>query len=358
MGEGDAGTVAAVFEVTRSGSLDRPSSVRYATADGTAGAPEDYTATAGTLTFAAGQRTRTITVTVRGDLIDEADETFLVRLSEPVNATLPDNPQGLGTITDDDQAALPITDEVITEGTGEGGRARFTVTLSTQASSGILVDYETLDGTAASTSDYGFARGTLAFRAGETSKTVEVGLTGDARDEPEETFFVDLLNPRGATIADRRGTGTIADDDEPPAAPGATPTPGPTAAASPTPTATPTPTPTPAPRVAARSFDVFVSSRRRAGSLRITTTGRLGRPAGVTAEQGCRGRVAVQVKAGKRTVSTRRVAVDRRCGFRSRVTFRDVRRFGGARALRVFARYLGGDRLRPVRAPAVTVRTR
>lgn len=293
---------------------------------------------------------------MRGDLIDEADETFLVRLSEPVNATLPDNPQGLGTITDDDQATLSITDAVVAEGTGDGGRARFTVTLSTEASSGITVDYETLDGTAESTSDYGFARGTLAFQAGETAKTIEVGLTGDARDEPDETFFVDLLDPRGAAIADPRGTGTITDDDEPPAGPVATPTPGPTPTASPTPS--PTPTPTPAPRVAARSFDVFVTPRRRAGALRITTTGRLGRPAGVTAEQGCRGRVSVQVKAGRRTVSTRRVAVTRRCDFRARVTFRDPRRFGGARSLRVFVRFLGGERLRPVRAPAVTVHLR
>ena len=281
-----------------------------------------------------------------------------MRLSEPVNATLPSNPQGLGTITDDDQAALSIGDAVVAEGTGDGGRARFTVTLSTESSSGITVDYETLDGTAASTSDYGFARGTLAFRAGETSKTVEVALTGDARDEPDEAFFVDLLNPRGATLADRRATGTIVDDDEPRPAATANPAPGPTATASPTPTPTPGPASKPAPRVAARSFDAFVSPRRRGRGLRIVTTGRLGRPAGVTAEQGCRGRVSVQVKAGRRTVSTRRAAVDRRCEFRLRVTFRDARRFGRARTLRVFVRFLGGERLRPVRAPAVTVRIR
>ena len=56
-----------------------------------------------TLTFAPGETTQTITVPVNGDVLDEADETFFVNLSSPVNATIADG-QGVGTITDDDAA--------------------------------------------------------------------------------------------------------------------------------------------------------------------------------------------------------------------------------------------------------------
>src|SRR5262249_35111374 len=76
--------------------------VQYATANGTATAPADYTAIPlTTLTFNPGQTTKTVTVAVNGDMLDEANETFVVNLSAPTNATIADN-QGVGTITDDD----------------------------------------------------------------------------------------------------------------------------------------------------------------------------------------------------------------------------------------------------------------
>ena len=53
---------------------------------------------------------------MRGDLLDEIDETYIVNLSGPVNATIDDG-QGLGTITDDDAPpALSVNDVAITEG--------------------------------------------------------------------------------------------------------------------------------------------------------------------------------------------------------------------------------------------------
>jgi hypothetical protein len=76
-------------------------SVRYATADGTAAAPGDYRATAGTLVFAPGETRKTIDVRVRGDLRPEADETFVVRLSHPTGATVAEG-RATGTILDDD----------------------------------------------------------------------------------------------------------------------------------------------------------------------------------------------------------------------------------------------------------------
>ena len=75
--------------------------VGYATADGTATAPADYSPASGTLTFSPGQTSKTIQVRVYGDRTAEADETFFVNLSNASGATIGDG-QGVGTILNDD----------------------------------------------------------------------------------------------------------------------------------------------------------------------------------------------------------------------------------------------------------------
>ena len=121
--EGDSGTVDATFTVTLAPVSGRTVSVQYATADGSATAGADYTAIAATtLTFLAGETSKTITVPVNGDLLDEPDENFTVNLSGAVFATITDS-VGAGTITDDD--ALPqlsVDDVTITE--GDSGQPR------------------------------------------------------------------------------------------------------------------------------------------------------------------------------------------------------------------------------------------
>ena len=99
--EGNAGTINAVFTVNLSAASGQTVSVNYATANGTATQPADYTTTSGTLTFTPGQTSRTITVPVIGETVPEANETFFVNLSGATNATIADN-QGLGTINNDD----------------------------------------------------------------------------------------------------------------------------------------------------------------------------------------------------------------------------------------------------------------
>jgi hypothetical protein len=91
------------FTVTLSAAYDVPVTVRFATADGTAtGASNDYAAASGTLTFAPGETTKTITIAVKGDRKKEADETFFVNLAGATNALIEDG-QGIGTILDDDR---------------------------------------------------------------------------------------------------------------------------------------------------------------------------------------------------------------------------------------------------------------
>lgn len=80
-----------------------PVTVHYATADGTATAPADYAATSGDLTFAPGQTSKPVTVLVVPDSIDELNETFTLNLSAPSAGTFIADPQGIGTIIDDDR---------------------------------------------------------------------------------------------------------------------------------------------------------------------------------------------------------------------------------------------------------------
>ncbi len=214
--EGDAGTVALTFTVTLSALSGRTVAIDWATANGTAVAPADYTAGSGTLTFAPGVGSQTISVAVAGDAIDEANETMLVNLSNPVNVTIADG-QGIGTIIDNDAApSLSINDVTVVEGNTGTTNAVFTVTLSTASGQSVSVDWATANGTATAPGDYTAASGTLTFAAGVTSRTITVAIAGDTIDEANETYFVNLTNPVNGAIADGQGLGTITDNDAPP----------------------------------------------------------------------------------------------------------------------------------------------
>ena len=99
--EGNSGTVNATLTVTLSAASGQTVTVNYATADGSATSPADYTSTSGTLSFSPGQTSKTITVGVKGDTLDEANDTINVDLSNPANATIADS-QGVITVNDDD----------------------------------------------------------------------------------------------------------------------------------------------------------------------------------------------------------------------------------------------------------------
>ncbi len=93
------------FEVTLSSPATTTVTVAFATSDGTAATPADYAARTGTLTFAAGQTTQSIAVPTVGDLLAEADETFIVELSAPTGATIADG-LATGTIVNDDDCTV------------------------------------------------------------------------------------------------------------------------------------------------------------------------------------------------------------------------------------------------------------
>ena len=201
------------FTVALSGASGKTVTATYATGGGTATAESDYTSATGTLSFAPGETSKTVTVTVLPDAVDEPDETFDLTVSAATEATVADA-SGRATIADDDgPPALSVADATVVEGDAGTTNAAFTVTLAPASGKTVTVRYATSNGTAAAPGDYATATGTLTFAPGETSKIVTVPVVGDSADEADETFTVTLSGATEALITDATGTGTITDDD-------------------------------------------------------------------------------------------------------------------------------------------------
>ncbi len=203
------------FTVTLSKTSLQAVTVKYATANGSATAPGDYTTKTGTLTIPAGQTKGTINVVTAGDILDELDETFFVNLSAPIGATIADL-QGRGIIIDNDAApSVSINDVTVTEGNADIN-ATFTITLSAPSGQTITVNAIPSNGSARSPFDYTSGGKRLVFNPGETVKTFDVPVKGDLLDEPQENFFVILSQPINTSISRGRGVCTINDNDAAP----------------------------------------------------------------------------------------------------------------------------------------------
>jgi probable HAF family extracellular repeat protein len=213
--EGNTGTASAIFTVSLSEPADHIVTVVYGTQMGSASAGSDYVATSGTLTFAAGETSQMIAVLVNGDRFGEANETFYMNLSSPINALIEDG-QGQGTILDD-EPSISISD--VTKSEGKKGKSTpftFTVTLSATYDQPVTMSFQTVNGTARTgNNDYIARTGTLTFAPGETTKTITITVKGDNRREGHETFYLDLfgLSPNLSGFTKNRGIGTILNDD-------------------------------------------------------------------------------------------------------------------------------------------------
>lgn len=212
--EGNSGNTPLVFVVTLSNPSDETVSVTYSTKNGTAIAGEDYQAvTAQTITFAPGEVRKEIPINVIGDANREANETFTLELESATNADIT-TATATGTIQNDDTIpSLSVTNASI----DEGGVLSFGVNLSSASNEPITVEFATSDGTATlGDQDYTALTGSLTFAPGETSKTVSIQTTADAKLEGDETLNLTLSNPNNATIATAQATGTIRNDDQRP----------------------------------------------------------------------------------------------------------------------------------------------
>ena len=217
---GNAGST--TFAITLSPASLRTVTVAYRTADGSAKAGEDYAATSGTLTFAAGETRKAVLVNFIGDSLAELNEKFFLDIRTPTNATIADS-RGDAYVGNDDGPSIVIDNaRAVVEGPTPSNAApgltpqQFTVRLSAASTDTITVDWATANGPTsggAGPADFVAANGSLSFAPGETQKIITVQVKGDRTVEPNEKYFVNLSRPNRAFIADSQGSGFIVNDD-------------------------------------------------------------------------------------------------------------------------------------------------
>jgi subtilisin family serine protease len=212
---GPEGATPANLVVSLSAAEPQVVKVDYRVSGGTAtGSGVDYTLAAGTLAFNPAETKKTIALAIAGDVLDEANETVQVTLSNPVNAGLGATTIHTYTINDDDPSpALSIDDVAVAEGAAGATNAAFTVRMSGPSGQVVSVAYTTADGSAAAPADYASRSGVLAFNPGQIAATIVVPVNGDTALEPDEAFFMDLRTPVNATVVRSRGVATIIDDE-------------------------------------------------------------------------------------------------------------------------------------------------
>lgn len=217
--EGDASGSTMLFDLALSAAVPGGLTVAFDTADGTALAGSDYTATSGTAQFTgtAGE-VQQVAVPLLGNRIAQADRTLLLRLGP---ASLPHVPvlpaQVQGTILDDDPATIVAVGTTQPEGdAGSDSVFVFELALDTAVDGPVSVPFHTVDGTAVAGVDYVASSGTVQFAgaAGEVQR-VEITVPGNDLVQTDRRFTLQL----GAASSPRVGVapssvqGVIVDDD-------------------------------------------------------------------------------------------------------------------------------------------------
>ena len=216
--EGPTGINEINIQVSLSTPHFAPVTVDFATIPGTAIAGLDYVFATNRLTFAPLDKTKTITLSILGDTLNEFDETFSVKLFNPTNATIAVvQGEALITIIDDDPLpTISIQGVAVTEGNVGTTNAIFLLKLSNPSGKEVTVGYRTAEETAQAGIDYLHATNVVAFDPGKTDKTITVVVNGDSLIEANETFLVMLSSPTNAILATTQAQGTIVDDEKKP----------------------------------------------------------------------------------------------------------------------------------------------
>ena len=182
--------------VDRAGDANSTVAVQFTTANGSAFAGQDYTATNGTLTFGTNVISRTISVTILNDTVVEPDETFSVGLSGATGeSSVGANGTNVVTIVNDDSTlqfsspSYQVVERI--------GAVTLTVNRSGATNSVVTVPYATANVTAFAGADYTLAAATLTFATNEITKDIVVTVLNDKLSEGDETFSVTLGTPGG-----------------------------------------------------------------------------------------------------------------------------------------------------------------
>ena len=209
--------------VDLSAASGRDVTVAYVITGTASGSGTDFTLANGTLTISAGDTSGVITIaSIINDTLDENNETVIVTLSSPGNASLGSNQVHTYTINDNDNPpSLAITSTNVaiadvTTANENAADATFTITLSTASGLAVTFDYESSNGTATAGDDYTAVSGSVTIAAGSTTGTIAVPVLADSLDEANETVTMSLTNAANASFTDDDATLTITDDDATP----------------------------------------------------------------------------------------------------------------------------------------------
>lgn len=205
--EGNSGTVNLSLPVTLSAPAPSATTVPFTVVAGTASNPADYTTSSGSVAISAGASSAVATVSVVGDLLDEANETLTVNLgAAPAGYSLGTS-SATGTITDDD---APPSITLSAPSANEGSTLAFVVALSAPSSFDVSFQRATADGTATAGSDYiALSAAAVTIPAGQTGTTINVTSLLDSGNEPDETLLLNLTQISNATPSSLSATGTI-----------------------------------------------------------------------------------------------------------------------------------------------------
>jgi uncharacterized repeat protein (TIGR01451 family)/uncharacterized delta-60 repeat protein len=173
-------------------------SVQYATTNGTASSPGDFTATSGLLTFSNGIAFQSFTVPIINNSSVQGDRSFTIGLFNPSPTNIASViPPGFTTVTiTDDTSALSFSSPVYTINEN-GGSALISVVRSNNTNSIVSVDYATANGSAQINVNYQSASGTLTFTNGETVKSFSVPVIDNGISDGDKTVLLSLSNPIG-----------------------------------------------------------------------------------------------------------------------------------------------------------------
>lgn len=218
--EGNSGSTPFTFNVTATPAINVPLTVKATVSGAGANAADFFGGVfpTKTVTFAVGQSLATLTFDVRGDTVNEKDESFGTKLSSPSTGKL-GTASASGVIQNDD-ASLAITaaNAKKAEGTNQVTEFVFKITRTGDTAGEAIADYVVSAGNlpAADGTDFAggaFPFGTVRLAAGELTKTFSIPVNGDDVNEPNENFVVRLVNASGATIGTASASGTILNDE-------------------------------------------------------------------------------------------------------------------------------------------------
>ena len=178
--------------------------VNYATSNGTATSPDDYLPIEGTMTFAPGEKEKTLALPIVDDTKIEGNERFFVRLSNASGGAVILFPETVIVINDDETVSYGTGSLQFTQEEYRVKESETEVFVMVERNGGaagtVSVEYDIIGGTATAGEDYVRVDGTLTFLPGESIKAIKIPLIPDKIMDDYETILMRLSHPGGGAV--------------------------------------------------------------------------------------------------------------------------------------------------------------